>query len=116
MVGRYAKSGDFSYYVCGTLDKKGAGSCQARYLNSNKFETLVIKQIKDRILTRDYLTELVRMVNEETDSAMRFYNDELGTIARATADVNNCLEELYNAIETGKLNLDDLVVRIRELR
>ena len=116
LVGRYAKSSDFSYYVCGTLDKKGAGSCQARYLNSNKFETLVIKQIKDHILTRDNLTELVRMVNEETDSAMRSYNDELGTIARATADVNNRLENLYDAIETGKLNLDDLVVRIRELR
>ncbi len=116
LVGRYAKSGEFSYYVCGTLDKKGAGSCQARYLNANKFESLVVKQIKDHILTRENLTDLVRMVNEETDSAMHSYNDELGTIVHATADVNGRLERLYDAIETGKLNLDDVVVRIRELR
>ena len=25
LVARYAKSGKFSYYFCGTLDKKGAG-------------------------------------------------------------------------------------------
>jgi site-specific DNA recombinase len=116
LVGRYAKSGEFSYYVCGTLDKKGGGSCQARYLNTNKFESLVIKQIKDRILTCENLTDLVRMVNEETDSAMRSYNDELDTIARAVKDVNSRLERLYDVIETGRLNLDDVVVRIRELR
>ncbi len=32
------------------------------------------------------------------------------------SDVNHRLEQLYDAIETGKLNLDDLVLRIRELR
>jgi site-specific DNA recombinase len=31
-------------------------------------------------------------------------------------DVNHRLARLYDAIETGKLNLDDVVVRIRELR
>jgi site-specific DNA recombinase len=116
LVGRYAKSGEFSYYVCGTLDKKGGGSCQARYLNTSKFESLVIKQIKDGILTHENLTDLVRMVNEETDLAMRSHNDELDTIARAVKDVNSRLERLYDVIETGRLNLDDVVVRIRELR
>lgn len=28
LIGQDAKSGSFSYYVCGTLGKKGAGSCQ----------------------------------------------------------------------------------------
>jgi site-specific DNA recombinase len=31
-------------------------------------------------------------------------------------DINHRLERLYDAIETGKLNLDDVVIRIRELR
>jgi hypothetical protein len=26
LVGKYAKNGEFAYYVCGTLDKKGSGS------------------------------------------------------------------------------------------
>jgi len=116
LVGKYAKSGKFAYYVCGTLDKKGSGSCQARYLNTGWFEALVIERIKERILTRENLTELVRMVNEEMDSAMKSYHGELGLISETIIDVSHRLERLYDAIETGKLDLDDLVLRIRELR
>ena len=116
LVGKYAKSGQFSYYVCGTLDKKGSGACRAKYTSTEKFENLVIEQINRRILTRDNLINLVRMVNEEMDSTVNSCQDELNIISDATADVNHRLERLYDAIETGKLNLDDLVVRIRELR
>jgi len=41
MVAQEAKSGKFAYYVCGTLLKRGAGTCRALYLNAGKFEALV---------------------------------------------------------------------------
>jgi site-specific DNA recombinase len=66
--------------VCGTLLKKGAGSCEARYLNSQKFEALVINKIKEHILTEENLQELVRMVNEEMDSTAGNYREELDVI------------------------------------
>jgi site-specific DNA recombinase len=44
---RKLKVGSFSYYVCGTLLKKGAGSCKARYLNSRKFDEIIINKIKN---------------------------------------------------------------------
>ena len=31
-----AKSGQFAYYICGTLFREGAGTCSARYLNAPK--------------------------------------------------------------------------------
>ena len=46
MVAQEARSGKFAYYVCGTLLKRGAGSCGAPYLNAAKFEALVINKIK----------------------------------------------------------------------
>jgi site-specific DNA recombinase len=116
LVGKYAKSGQFSYYVCGTLDKKGSGSCQAKYLNADKFEALVISKIKERILTRENIIKLVKLVNTEVDSAMTLYHDELKSIFDATIDSNHRLERLYDAIETGKMNLEELVPRIRELQ
>ena len=116
LVGKYAKSGQFSYYVCGTLDKRGSGSCQAKYLKTEWFEALVIEMIKRRTLTRKNLVNLVRLVNEETDSVMKAHQNEFSLISNAIADVNHRLERLYDAIETGKLNLDELVPRIRELR
>ncbi|MFH1483217.1 MAG: recombinase family protein [Chloroflexota bacterium] len=116
LVGRYAKSGKFAYYACGTLDKKGAGSCPAHYVNANQFEALVIDRIKKRILTRENLEELVRLVNEETDLQMKSLRDELDLISGASTDVDHRLERLYDAIESGKVTVDDLVIRIRELR
>jgi site-specific DNA recombinase len=103
LVGKYAKSGEFAYYVCGTLDKKGSGSCPAKYLNTDKFESSVI-------------IDLVRVVNNEMDTAMRSYQNELELISSTIAEVNHRLERLYDVIETGKLTLDDVVVRIRDLR
>ena len=62
------------------------------------------------------LMELVDITNQELDSNMQSYQAELDSISRAVSDTNQCLGRLYDAIETGKIGLDDLVDRIRELR
>jgi site-specific DNA recombinase len=116
LIGRDAKSGKFSYYVCGTLDKKGAGACPSRYLNSRKFESLVVEEIKEQILTEDNLTKLVRMMNDQMDKASVEYRDELKLISREEESISARLDRLYDAVETGKIGLDDLTPRIRELR
>lgn len=116
LIGQQAKGGQFNYYVCGTLLKRGAGSCQARYLNSHKFEELVIDKIKEHILTEENLRELVRLVNEEMDGIAANYQEELGIISDEIAGINSRLERLYEALETGKLCLDDLAPRIQQLR
>jgi len=106
----------FSNSFCGTLLKKGAGSCQAHYLNSQKFEGLVVGKIKEHILTEDNLKELVRLVNEEMDSAASEYQDELDIISGEVIDISHRLERLYDALETGKLGLADVAPRIQQLR
>ena len=47
-----AKSGQFSYYICGTLFREGAGTCSARYLNAPKLETFVVENMDERQSTR----------------------------------------------------------------
>ncbi len=59
---------------------------------------------------------LVNLVNEEMDSVSRSHQDELSLILNEMGDVNSRLERLYDAIETGKVELDDLAPRIRQLR
>ena len=116
LVGLDAKSGKFSYYICGTLLKKGSGSCQARYLNSTKFEGLVVDKVKEHILTPDNLTRLVELVNEEMDRNSKSYQDELDAIVDEVANINHRLDRLYDALETGGIDLNDIAPRIRELR
>ena len=116
MTGQVAKSGKFAYYICGTLNKKGAGSCPAHYHNSRAFEQKVIETIKDNILTEENLTHLAEVVNQEMDDNSTQYNEELNTILDQMAEVNHRLERLYDAVESGSIPTADLAPRIRELR
>jgi site-specific DNA recombinase len=116
LVGQDAKSGRFTYYVCGTLLKKGAGSCPTRYLNSQQFENLVISKLKEHVLTTDNLNKLVDMINEEMDSLAIEYNERLHIITVEITDVDHRLERLYDAIETGQIQVADLAPRIQQLR
>ncbi len=116
LIGRYAKGGKFAYYVCGTLDKKGAGACTTKYLNAKKFEVVVIQQLVTHVLTPENLIELMEFANRELDSLAQSKSNELHVIAQAIDDINHRLERLYDAIETGKLDLGDLALRIKELR
>ena len=116
LVGQDAKSGQFTYYVCGTRLKKGAGSCPAHYLNSRCFENMVIDKIKEHVLTTDNLTMLVKMVNEEMDSLAVDYRQRLECVIGEVTDVDRRLERLYDALETGKIQIADLAPRIQQLR
>ena len=104
-----------------TLDKssnkKGAGSCPTPYLNSRKFDALVISKIKEHILTVENLTRLVNLVNEEMDTASVSYKDEYNTILCELDETRRKLGKLYDAIENNlDISYSDLAPRIHELR
>ena len=66
--GQGAKSGQYGYYICGTLFREGAGTCSARYLNAPRVEDFIVEKIRDRILTEETIVELVTLVAEEIDA------------------------------------------------
>lgn len=116
LTGAEAKSGKFSYYICGTINHQGAGSCKARYINSRKFEALVVQKIKDGILTEENLTRIVKLVNQDMDVNSIQYQDELRVVMEDLSGTNHRLERLYDAIEIGKIPFADLAPRIHDLK
>ena len=58
----------------------------------------------------------MELVNEEMDEMSGAYQREIDSIENEIAGINQKLERLYNAIETGNVDLSDLGPRIRELR
>lgn len=114
--GRDAKSGKNKYYICGTILKKGSHSCAARYIPSQKLELVVIDKIRERILTEANFTEMVRLVNEEIDSANGSCYEQSATVDMELKDIKQRLNRHYEALEAGKLTQDDLASRIHELR
>ena len=85
-------------------------------LPKEKLERLIIEQLKNRVLTDENLEELVRLVNEEFQSASSRLKDQQDAIDAELRDIQERLSRLYDAIETGKIRLDDLAPRIKELR
>ena len=103
-----AKSGQFAYYICGTLFREGAGTCSARYLNAPRVEDFVVEKIRERILTEETIVELVKLVAEEIDAMAGELAGRLEVIDAELADVRKRLERLYEALETSELTLEVL--------
>ena len=111
-----AKSGQFAYYICGTLFREGAGTCTARYLNAPRLETFVVEKIRERILNEETIVALVTLVAEEIDAMAGELAGRLEVIEAELSDVRKRLEKLYEAIETSELTLEVLSPRIMSLR
>ena len=116
LVGQDAKSGKFSYYVCGTLMRQGAGACDAAYLPREKFEAMVVEKLRSHILVEDHLRELVELVGEEMDGTSAHWRERLDTLEAELADVKRRLGRLYEALEAGLLSMHDLSPRIHQHR
>jgi len=95
---------------------KGTESCPTRYTNSRILEQVVIRKIKEHVLTYENLCELAHLVNKEMDAAAGDYWERLNVIVSEIDNVNQRLERLYDALETGSLQLTDLAPRIQRLR
>ena len=116
MIGHSAKSHSYYYYLCSRSFKQGKDSCDARMLPKEKLERLIIEQLRSKVLIDESLEQLVTMVNEELQSASSGLKDRTEIIDTEQKDVSARLSKLYDALETGKLQLDDLAPRIRELK
>jgi chromosome segregation ATPase len=94
----------------------GMDVCGAKALPKDYMESLVIKQLQSKVLTDDNLEALVVLVNEELQSASYGLEDRMDAINAELKDVTARLSKLYDAVETGKIDLEDLTPRIRELK
>ena len=73
-------------------------------------------QIREKVLNNEWLQELVELVNKELGSSHTLLGDRLDAIDADLNEVRLRLSRLYEALETGKLSLDDLAPRIKEQR
>ena len=116
LSGQDSKSGQFSYYVCQSLMKRGSGACDAPRLNARRFEEMVIEKIRTNILTDGNIRELVKLVDEEMDGVAKEQRVKLETVEAELSDVRRRLERLYNLVETTDMDIDDFKPRIRDHR
>jgi hypothetical protein len=90
--------------------------CSIPLVGKGKVEAFVIDRLKERVLTDENLSNLVRMVNEELDVLTSRRQERLEEIEEQLESVNEKLLKYYVAFEKGTISDDDVAPRIRELR
>ena len=116
MLGSSAKSSKYFYYACQNYCKRGKDVCDAKLVNKDKLESFVIGRIKANILTENNLTELVKLTNAEINQSKGDAKEKLEGVEKQIGGIRERLHKLYDALETGKLEIDDLAPRIKALR
>ena len=117
LTGQYSKSGQFPYYVCQSLMKRGSGACDAPRLNARRFEELVVRKIRSNILTEGNIRNLVQVVDEQMDGVAADQRQRLESIDAELEDVKKHLGRIWHYIgETDKVEMPDAADHIREMR
>jgi site-specific DNA recombinase len=116
LIGRFAQSGKYSYYVCQSNIKLGRDACETPTLNARRFEELVVNKIRSNILTEGNIRDLVKGVAEEMDGVTREQRKRLETIDTELEDVKRRLGRIWNAIETSDIDIADASDRVKEHR
>lgn len=116
MIGRSAKSGKYHYYACHNYSKCGKSICDMKQINKEQIEKLVINRLKTHVLTEKNLKSLLNIIIDETKQSKRVLEQQLITINKQIEKTNARLGKLYDSLETGRLDVEDLAPRIKELR
>ena len=115
LSGHSAKSGRHHYYACNSRIR-GRSSCNTPLIPKQTIEDFILTRICSHLLTPQHISDLLRLLNRELKRYKKDYKDQLATLEAQLANLNKRLDRLYDALETGKLNLDDVAPRIKAIR
>ena len=116
MFGHAAKSGRYHYYVCATAHRNGTNLCDTNPVPRATMEERVLERLQTLVLREEHLEELVRLTNDELEASLGNVRARMGTFDGQIADVDRRLERHYDALESGKLDIDMLAPRISALK
>ena len=114
LIGQEAKSGQYAYYVCHSLLKRGKGTCDTPRLSARRFERTIIDQIRVNVLTESNMRTLVELVNEELDEVFQEQKERLEAMEEELLEVRRRMDRLWYAVETTELEINDIIPRLRE--
>ncbi len=111
-----AKSGNYKYYNCYTKLRVNNSACNCKAIGTRKIESAIIEKLKDRVLTEENLLKLLELTNAELKKQSTESTEKIDQLKRQLTEKERKIERLYEAIEGGKIELDDLTPRLRKLK
>ena len=107
----------YTYYSCAGCQQKGKSVCKGRHVPMAKLDSLVIDNVRDRLLTSERLKSILEAVIDRRASQDEAVATRRRVLEAELAQSNDKLTRLYRAIEEGIVDLDeDLKTRIKALK
>ncbi|MEE9443225.1 MAG: recombinase family protein [candidate division Zixibacteria bacterium] len=116
LQGGSAKSGQYQYYSCYNYLRRGKSVCDLKMIGTETLERAIIDKLKERVLTPEHLAELLELVNAEIECTQQTQKSEIDTLNKQVSHKQSKLDRLYDALESGNLDLNDLSPRIKKLK
>ena len=107
----------YSYYSCAGHLQKGKSVCKGRHIPMAKLDSLVVNNVKERLLTPKRLTNILQALIERQGAKDLAVQGRRSALEAEVAIKNDKLKRLYLAIENGIVELDnELKERVRSLK
>ena len=103
----------YRYYTCSTKARQGNTGCKGRTISMDKLDDLVASHMEERLLQPKRLkTILANLLDRREDRAER-RRQHLAELHKRITETDQRLGRLYDAIEGGMVDKDDMVLKDR---
>ena len=111
------KSGRYRYYKCTSRQGQGNHACQSANLPMEKLDELILGHLTERILAPERLHALITELRKRTQAAKDNERETVKALEKQLKGTEERLARLYEAIETGTIELDEtLAKRVQTLK
>jgi site-specific DNA recombinase len=112
-TGKGSAGGMYRYYTCSTKARQGKTGCKGRSMPMSRLDDLVADHIEDRLLRPERLETILASVLDRRQERTERRRQHLAELNQRIAETDQRLNRLYDAIETGVADLDDLALKER---
>jgi site-specific DNA recombinase len=105
------KSGRYKYYKCTSRESRGNYACASVSLPMGKVDSLVLDQIREKVLAPDHLAQIIAQLELTLKSSKDQFQGRMNEINQQIKQTELRKSRLIEAIETGTIELDDMTAK-----
>jgi site-specific DNA recombinase len=105
--------GQYTYYTCSTKARQGKTGCEGRSIRMDKLDHLVAGHLEERLLQPKRLETILSSLLDRRQERAERRREHLADLNRRITETDQRLNRLYDAIESGVAELDDVGLKDR---
>ena len=105
--------GQYTYYTCSTKARQGKAGCEGRSIRMDKLDHLVAGHLEDRLLQPKRLETILSSLLDRRQERTERRCEHLAELNRRITEADQRLNRLYDAIESGVAELNDVGLKDR---